>query len=293
MERMTTKEHSKEIDLKVKFSKALENKYFNKICNSLDLPQETLMKYTSSLMEAAKEFENCSKCKGLDSCPNLIKGSLMKAEKNNNGIVFSYINCIKNANEPYKKNVSYYDLPSKLRDASIQDIYNDDGSRKEILKKMKLFKDTYLKGEKSKGIYLYGSFGSGKSYLLAALFNDLAKHDVKGVIVHTPELIRTIKDSFDSDYSERFEEVMNCQLLLLDDIGAEYLTPWSRDEVLEPILQHRMDEELPTFFTSNYSIEELEKHFTINDDKMKARRIIERVKQVSNSVELVGENRRK
>ena len=293
MEKVTAKEHSKSIDLKVKFSKSLENSYFKKICKSLDLPQEVMMKYTSSLMEAAKEFENCSKCPGIDKCPNLVKGSLMKAEKNNNGIVFSYINCDKNIKEKYKDNMTFYDLPLKIREASIQDIYNDDGSRTEVVKKMKAFKDSYLKNEKTKGIYLYGNFGSGKSYLISALFNDLAKKDVRSVIVHTPELIRSIKDSFDTDYSERFEEVMHAPLLLLDDIGAEYLTAWSRDEVLEPILQYRMDEELPTFFTSNYSIKELEKHFIVNDDKMKARRIIERVKQLSNEVELIGENKRK
>lgn len=293
MEKMTTKEHSKSIDLKVKFSKSLENNYFKKICKSIDLPQEVMMKYTSSLMEAAKEFENCSNCPGIDKCPNLVKGSIMKAEKNNNGIVFSYVNCSKNIKEKYKDNMTFYDLPTKIREASIQDIYNDDGSRTEVVKKMKSFKDAYLKDEKPKGIYLYGNFGSGKSYLISALFNDLAKKDVRSVIVHTPELIRSIKDSFDTDYSERFEEVMHAPLLLLDDIGAEYLTAWSRDEVLEPILQYRMDEELPTFFTSNYSIKELEKHFIINDDKMKAKRIIERVKQLSNEVELIGENKRK
>ena len=85
---------------------------------------------------------------------------------------------------------------------------------------------------------------------------------------------------------------MNAPLLLLDDIGAEYLTAWSRDEVMEPILQYRMDQNLPTFFTSNYSIDEIEKHFIINGDKMKAKRIIERIKQVSDEVELVGKNRR-
>ena len=53
-----------------------------------------------------------------------------------------------------------------------------------------------------------------------------------------------------------------------------------------------MDQGLPTFFTSNYTMEELEKHFIINDDKMKAKRIIERVKQVSIPVELIGKNRR-
>ena len=108
-----------------------------------------------------------------------------------------------------------------------------------------------------------------------------------------PELIRSIKESFESDYADRFELLKNTPLLLLDDIGAEYLTPWARDEVLEPILQYRMDQELPTFFTSNYSIKELEKHFMINDEKMKAKRIIERISQVSTPVELVSKNMRK
>lgn len=293
MEKMKLEEKSQRTDLKTNFRKTLENKYFTKICNSLDLDEKVLMKNTTSLLEAAIELENCSNCKGLDSCPNLIKGSLMKAEKNNNGIVFSYVNCPKNEKELYKKNMTFYDLPLKIRNASIKDVYTDDKSRDEILKAMKKFKDNYLKDKNQRGIYLYGNFGCGKSYLISALFNDLAKHNIKSVIVHTPELIRSIKDSFDTDYSERFDEVKYAPLLLLDDIGSEYLTCWSRDEVLEPILQYRMDEGLPTFFTSNYSIKELEKKFTINDDKMKAKRIIERVKQLSTPVELLGENRRK
>ena len=79
-------------------------------------------------------------------------------------------------------------------------------------------------------------------------------------------------------------------MLLLDDIGAEYLTPWSRDEVLEPILQYRMDEKLPTFFTSNFDYSGLEKHFTINGENVKAKRIIERVKYLSKEVRLKCKN---
>ena len=87
----------------------------------------------------------------------------------------------------------------------------------------------------------------------------------------------------------------NTPLLLLDDIGAEYLTSWGRDEVIEPILQYRMDQGLPTFFTSNFTVSELEKHFATtsnNIDKVKARRIIERIKQLSIEVELVSKNLR-
>lgn len=285
------KSSKKELD--VNFSKALENKYFAKICKSLDLPNDTLKMYTSSIVEASKEFENCNNCMGLDECPNSIKGCLFKAFKNNLGVVFSYVECKHTSKDKFKKNVVYFDLPKKLKEASFSLIYRDDKSRVEIIKKLKAFYDSYLNGECTKGIYLYGNFGCGKSYLIAALFNELAKKGVKSIIVHTPELLRSIKDSFDDDYSDRFNEVMNASLLLLDDIGAEYLTAWARDEVIEPILQYRMDQELPTFFTSNYSVKDLENRYVVNDDKMKAKRIIERINQVSIPVELVGENRRK
>ncbi len=119
------------------------------------------------------------------------------------------------------------------------------------------------------------------------LTGKLLRWSIKSILEHG-----IIKESFDSDYSERFYLIKNTPLLLLDDIGAEYLTPWSRDEVLEPILQYRMDQNLPTFFTSNYNIQALEKHLTLFDDRVKAKRIIERILQVSEEVELVSKNLR-
>ena len=56
-----------------------------------------------------------------------------------------------------------------------------------------------------------------------------------------------------------------------------------------------MENKLSTFFTSNLTIEELETHLSItknNIDKIKARRIIERIKQLSSPMELISVNRR-
>ena len=74
------------------------------------------------------------------------------------------------------------------------------------------------------------------------------------------------------------------------------MTEWSRDEVLGTILQYRMQEGLTTFFTSNLTIEELEEHFSISSkgvDKVKAKRIIERIKQLTDSITLISINLRK
>lgn len=292
MEKMNFDFGVKEMELKVKFQKAKENKTFCEIISMLDLNEEVLRKYTSSLEEAAEEFDHCKKCNGLECCKNSVPGSMLVPKKSDNGITFSYVNCRYTDKDKYKKNVELFDLPLRLRDASMANVFTDDKSRVEIIRKLTEFYNEYLKGNVNKGIYLYGNFGVGKSYIISALFNEFAKKNIKSVIVHVPELIRSIKESFESDYADRFELLKNTPLLLLDDIGAEYLTPWARDEVLEPILQYRMDQELPTFFTSNYSIKELEKHFMINDEKMKAKRIIERISQVSTPVELVSKNMR-
>ena len=57
-----------------------------------------------------------------------------------------------------------------------------------------------------------------------------------------------------------------------------------------------MESYLPTFFTSNLNIKELEEHFSIannTQDKVKARRIIERILVTSEVVEMISENKRK
>ena len=55
MEKFDTNMKSKNIDLKVRFEKAKEDPTFLKMINEIDLPIETLRKYTSSLEDAAKE----------------------------------------------------------------------------------------------------------------------------------------------------------------------------------------------------------------------------------------------
>ena len=56
-----------------------------------------------------------------------------------------------------------------------------------------------------------------------------------------------------------------------------------------------MENNIPTFFTSNLTIDELEKSLSTTSsgvDKLKARRIIERIKQLTVQEELISKNRR-
>ena len=113
-------------------------------------------------------------------------------------------------------------------------------------------------------------------------------------MIYFPEALRTLKDDWD-DFGSKIEYLKSVDILLIDDIGAEKVTEWGRDEVLGTILQARMDSKLATFFTSNLNIKELESHLALSnksDDLVKARRIIERIKQLTNDLELISVNRR-
>ena len=285
--------------LKSYYGEALGDKDFKDYVDNLDLSSDVLINYTASIEDAVKEKKACKDCPGLKNCPNTLKGHVYTALKDNNGLNFSYIPCNKLIKEEntyaYKKNITCFDLPKEISEASFSKAYRDDNKRLPIFKYFKEFMDSYLKDKKGKGLYLSGSFGSGKTYLVAALFNELAKKNISSALVYYPELLRSLKSSFGSDYEEKFDFIKTVPILLLDDIGAENTTSWSRDEVLGPILQYRMEEELPTFFTSNLTLSELEASLSITNsgtEKVKAKRIIERIKQLTVPLELISKNRR-
>ena len=281
------------------FQDACSKKEFKDYVDSLNIKEDILMKYTSSLEESCEEFYNCKKCKNLEECKNKIKGYCYTALDDGNVINFSYDTCPKMdkkiKEDAYKENLDLYELPKEIKDASFKDIYKDDKTRIPIIKYFKEFMDNYNNDDKPKGIYLTGSFGSGKTYLIASLFNEMAKKGVRSILVYYPDFLVNLKSSFSSDFSDKIEATKRVPLLLLDDIGAENTSNWSRDEVLGPILQYRMNNNLPTFFTSNLTIDELEKNLSITSggvDKVKARRIVERIKQLTVNLELISKNRR-
>lgn len=281
------------------FQTACSNKDFKEYVYSLNIKEDILMKYTSRLEETFEEHTNCLNCECLETCKNKMKGYKYTPIAEENIINFSYDACKKLEKElkedAYKNNLDLYDMPIDIKEASFKGVYKDDKARVPIIKYFKEFIDAYKEGKHPKGIYLNGSFGSGKTYLIAALFNEMAKKGTKSILVYYPEFLRSLKASFQTDYEERFYNIKTIPLLLLDDIGAENCSNWSRDEVLGPILQYRMENHLPTFFTSNLTLDELESALAATSsgvDKVKAKRIIERIKQLTIPLELISKNRR-
>lgn len=290
-------ENFKRIDLDKEYQEALKDPTFKKIVDKTKLHESELKNYTSILEECTAEYKNCMECKGLVNCPNRIKGHVYFPTVNRGHLDFEYKSCKYYEKDKKAKkilnNVKYFNVPSSLREATIAKIHKNDKNRFEAIMWLGEFLNNYEEKTNQKGLYLHGNFGCGKTYFIAALFNDLAKKGYKSAIIFWPEFLR---QAFYDDFKDKYEEVKKVPLLLIDDIGAENLTAWNRDEILCPLLQYRMDEGLTTFFTSNLTLENLEEHLSNSKsgvDVIKAGRIISRIKQLTTPLEMVSKNLRK
>ena len=195
-----------------------------------------------------------------------------------------------------KNRLKLINLPASLRKASLAQVDLDDLERLPVFEKLLAFVEQYPTIRK--GIYLYGDFGVGKSFMVAALAHDLSeKRGVSSTLLHYPSFVIDVKNAIsDGNVKTLVDEIKLSEVLILDDIGAEQSTAWVRDEILQVILQYRMQENLPTFFTSNFNFEDLEKHFAKgkhgNDETWEARRVMERIRYLAEETRLEGVNRR-
>lgn len=265
-----------------------------------DITEEIIEKSLMKLYEYTQQSRYCHKCESLEACTNMMKGYHPELILTRSSIDLRYDRCPRKIMEDEKRKneklIKSLHVPKDILNASFEELEHDE-ERIDAVQKAAAFLLKYEQGKPVKGLYFYGKFGVGKSYLLGAIANKLAKKQISSMVVYVPELLREMKSSIaDSTLNEKIDALKKEPILMLDDIGAEAMSSWTRDEVLGPILQFRMLESLPTFFTSNFDFQGLEHHLTYSqrgeEEKMKARRIMERIRSLSEPVMVGGSNRR-
>ncbi|GAA0429404.1 primosomal protein DnaI [Lentibacillus halophilus] len=264
------------------------------------LTQQAVDKHLIKLHEYKTQSKQCDKCASFGQCVNMLQGYSPVLQAENGDINLVYEKCHNRIDmekqwEQQRLIQSLY-MPKEILNATISDI-DHDAERGEGIRQLLLFLNKISDELPAKGIYFHGAFGVGKTYMMGALANALKEYNLSSMLIYMPELVREMKSSIkDDSINEKISYFKEADVLMLDDIGAETQSPWFRDEILGSILQYRMMENKPVFFTSNYSLSQLEQQMeTTNrggNETVKAGRIIERIKQVSMDVKLAGKNRR-
>ncbi len=109
-------------------------------------------------------------------------------------------------------------------------------------------------------LLLMGGYGCGKTHLAAAIANFAVEHGVPTLFLTVPDLLDQLRFAYEAEettFEERFEEIRNATLLVLDDFGTQNATPWAQEKLFQ-IVNYRYTNRLPTVITTNLSLDEIE-----------------------------------
>ena len=115
---------------------------------------------------------------------------------------------------------------------------------------------TSLKG----WLLLQGGYGSGKTHLAAAIANFAVQMGVPTLFLTVPDLLDTLRfayDSVDTTFEQRFEQIKDAELLVLDDFGTQNATGWAQEKLFQ-IINYRYINKLPLVVTTNLALDEIE-----------------------------------
>ncbi|PWB68832.1 MAG: DNA replication protein DnaC [Anaerolineales bacterium] len=109
-------------------------------------------------------------------------------------------------------------------------------------------------------LLLQGGYGCGKTHLAAGIANFAVEMGVPTLFLTVPDLLDTLRFSYDSEdttFEERFDEIRNASLLILDDFGTQNATAWAQEKLFQ-IVNYRYINKLPLVVTTNLALDEIE-----------------------------------
>lgn len=143
------------------------------------------------------------------------------------------------------------------------DYYSGESRAKmsEILKTTRYYAETFTKC--SENLLLVGNTGLGKTHLSMAIINAVTERGYGVIYGSAQNLFNKIEREHFSyaDQTPKTDAILNCDLLVIDDLGAEFSTPFTVSQFYN-IINTRINCGLPTVINTNLSPNDIEEKYT-------------------------------
>lgn len=164
---------------------------------------------------------------------------------------------------------------------------NDDRRNPKLSDAMMRYADKFSEfRQDSKGLILYGTVGTGKTYYAACIANRLIDNGYRVFMTNFARLVNETQ-GFNVDKQKYINSLNRYDLLIIDDLGAERRSEFMQEQVFN-IIDSRYRSGLPFIITTNLSGDELKKPQEIGYS-----RIYDRILERCFPIEVTGQSRRR
>lgn len=118
--------------------------------------------------------------------------------------------------------------------------------------------------ESSSNLLFMGASGLGKTHLSLAIAGEIIKKGYLPVYGPAENLFNEIEKERFSSYrneSDSYNTMISCDLLIIDDLGSEFITTFSKS-ILYNLINSRILSRKPTIISTNLNMKELEKSYS-------------------------------
>lgn len=162
----------------------------------------------------------------------------------------------------------------------------DDGSNPKMSAAMQNYVMHFDEFQKQgKGLLLFGSVGTGKTFLASCVANALIDRGVPCLVTNFARIANTVQGLFEGR-QEYYDSLNKFPLLVLDDLSAERKTEYMQ-EIVFNVIDARYRAKLPLIITTNLTREELQ-----NPADITYQRIFSRLFEMCTPIEIAGSDRR-
>jgi DNA replication protein DnaC len=144
-------------------------------------------------------------------------------------------------------------IPPRFAKTELETYQPDTDSQRMALRKAQQFVEAFPVVEK--GLLFHGPYGVGKTHLAVAVLKALIrKTGAKAYFFETPELLRQVRNTYNSQVDETemgvLTPILDADVLVLDDLGAEKTSEWVQ-ETLGVVINSRYNKRRLMILTSN------------------------------------------